>query len=89
METLMELVADVPAVYLVTIKVPFDYETGANERIAAAAASHENVFLIDWHAISHDKPEWFRADLLHPNDDGRVQFSNLLIDSIGPRVVAP
>ena len=65
LDDLMQLLADVPRVIVVNLKLPRAWEGPNNELLAAAVKRHPNAVLLDWHAASADKPELFGKDGLH------------------------
>ena len=51
-----------------------------NDYINQMTAAHPNVHAIDWYGLVSQHPEWLSGDGIHPNDDGTVQYANLIHD---------
>lgn len=69
-------------VYLVTTRVPRDYETHVNTLMKQAASIHKNVKIIDWYAASANHPEYFAYDGIHLESPGIQAMTQLFSDSI-------
>lgn len=65
-------------IFLVTIKVPREWQTPNNDLLNGCAATYERVFIIRWFAYSNDHPEWFAEDGYHPNADGQQAYADLI-----------
>ncbi len=83
-ESIMTPLADVDKVVVLTVRVPErEYETLNNDIIRALPASFPNVTVLDWWALSDDKPEWFAADGVHLNDVGRDEYARAIVEAFG------
>ncbi|MCH3959527.1 MAG: acetyltransferase [Selenomonas sp.] len=51
-----------------------------NDYINQMTAAHPNVHAVDWYGLVSQHPEWLSGDGIHPNDDGTVQYANLIHD---------
>lgn len=69
-------------IYLVTVRVPKEYEQNVNNLIHKAGEKYKNVHVIDWHKESEDHPEYFAYDGLHLEYDGAKALSNLIIEKL-------
>lgn len=70
-------------VYWVTAHVPTkSWEKTVNEQIKAAAKKHHNVHVVDWNQQSADHDDWFAGDKVHMNENGNVQFTRMIVESI-------
>lgn len=69
-------------IYLVTVRVPKEYEQNVNNLIHKAGEKYKNVHVIDWHKESEDHPEYFAYDGIHLEYDGAKALSNLIIEKL-------
>ena len=53
-----------------------------NAYIEKIAAEHSNVTVIDWYSLISQHPEWLVKDGIHPNDEGTVQYAQLIHDRV-------
>ncbi|HEX6888030.1 MAG TPA: hypothetical protein VF143_07975 [Candidatus Nanopelagicales bacterium] len=67
-------------VFLVTNRVPRSWEDSNNATLRACDASFRasRVRLVDWHAASAGRADWFAADGIHPSAAGRAAFTRLV-----------
>ncbi|UTH13253.1 acyltransferase family protein [Macrococcus equipercicus] len=65
-------------VFLVTTKVPLDYEAHVNQLMKEAAESHRHVHVIDWYTASVNHPEYFASDGIHLEAPGVEAMKNLI-----------
>lgn len=61
---------------------------GMNETLAAAAARHPELTILDWEHLSHDHYSWFQGDGIHLRYDGAVAMATFLNASI-KKALAP
>jgi putative Ig domain-containing protein len=61
---------------------------GMNQILAAAAARHPQLTIVDWESVSHDHYSWFQGDGIHLVYDGAVALATLLNAAI-QKAVAP
>ncbi len=59
-----------------------EWQDSNNEYLQQVAQKHSNITLIDWYSLIKDHPEWLWDDGIHPNDEGCVQYANLIQQSI-------
>ena len=60
-----------------------------NEQLAAVAARHPEVELVDWGAASRGHDAWFQGDGVHLGYDGAVAMAHLLRDALVSAIVPP
>lgn len=68
-------------VVLVNVAVDRPWAAGANDAIAAVAARHDNVTLLDWKAIA--SAELLRSDSVHPNLEGIDVLHRMIAEALG------
>ncbi len=79
MTTMMEALADVPQVLLLTIDVPRDYTAGNNGLIYDTANTYPNVSLLDWAGLDDGCPgECFYSDGYHLRPAGQEYYAQLI-----------
>ncbi len=74
LEATLASLDDRELVVLVNSTARFPFVRQGNATLAQAAASHPNVRLVDWRAISAEHPTWFK-DGLHLTKAGKPQFA--------------
>ncbi len=85
-DEMMRVLADVPRVVVVNVKVPRPWEQRNNDVIAEGVRRYpKNAVLADWHAASVDHPELFVDDGIHPQPEGQRVYADL----IAARLEAP
>ena len=79
MTAMMEALADVPQVLLLTIDVPRDYTAGNNGLIYDTANTYPNVSLLDWAGLDDSCPgDCFYSDGFHLRPDGQDYYAALI-----------
>jgi lysophospholipase L1-like esterase len=68
-------------VVLVNVSVDRPYTDFANTELAALAADHDHVTLVDWNAAA--TPDILRTDGYHPNLEGYEVLGRLIADGLG------
>jgi peptidoglycan/LPS O-acetylase OafA/YrhL len=81
-DQIMEVLADVPKVVFVNVKVPRSWERTNNAVIAAGVARYPNTVLVDWKAASNGHPELFAKDGFHLTSKGAVLYTSLIVESL-------
>ncbi len=81
-DQIMEVLADVPKVIFVNVKVPRSWERTNNIVIAAGVARYPNTLLVDWKAASNGHPELFAKDGFHLTPKGAVLYTSLIVESL-------
>lgn len=83
-DSILGPLAGVDKVVVLTVRVPGQqYETINNDIIRGLPSRFPNVVLLDWWALSNDRPEWFAKDGVHLNDEGRDNYVRLILESFG------
>jgi peptidoglycan/LPS O-acetylase OafA/YrhL len=84
-DALMEALAGIEHVRLVTVRVNRRWEGITNEALVAGAARHgARVQLVDWFAASADHRDWFQSDATHLKGPGIEAYANLLAAAMPP-----
>jgi len=76
-DRLVELAAG-RRIFLVTIKVPREWQDPNNDLLNACANAYDRVHIVRWFAYSNDHPEWFADDGYHPNAEGQQAYADLI-----------
>lgn len=74
-------------VFLVNVRIPESEEAAINRTLAQCASSHDNVHLIDWHALSGGQDEWLYPDGEHLTPTGQPIYINMLVEAVGKTFV--
>ncbi|MGN1284272.1 MAG: acetyltransferase, partial [Candidatus Limosilactobacillus intestinavium] len=70
-------------IYWVTAHVPTkSWEKTVNKQIKEVAKKHHNVHVVDWNRQSANHDDWFAGDKVHMNENGNVQFTRMIVESI-------
>lgn len=75
-------VFDEANVYLVTTRVPRDWQNSVNKKMNAAEKEYENVTVINWYNASEGHVEYFEPDGIHLNHDGVESMVDLIVRDI-------
>jgi hypothetical protein len=65
-------------VFLVTVRVPMEWEEPNNDVLHKCAARADNAFVIRWFAYSDGHPEWFAEGGYHLNEEGQAAYAAFL-----------
>ncbi|MCH3967980.1 MAG: acyltransferase [Atopobiaceae bacterium] len=74
-------------VYLVNTFMPDEEQDTINQILADAAATHDNVHLVDWNSVATGHDEYLWADKTHPNETGQPVYMNMLLKAIAGDVI--
>ncbi len=77
-DEMMQVLADVPRVVFVNVKVPRPWEQPNNSMLADKVWQYPNTVLVDWHAASAGRPELFVADGIHLQYEGQRIYADLI-----------
>jgi hypothetical protein len=66
----------------VNLKVPRSWEGSNNTVIAEGVARYSNTALIDWHALSVDRPDFFWSDGIHLRPEAALYYSQLIAAAV-------
>jgi hypothetical protein len=69
-------------IFLVTVRVPREWQDPNNDVLNACAIRYDRVFVLRWFRVSGDHPEWFSTDGYHLNTDGQRAFADLIQDDV-------
>ncbi len=64
------------------LNVTNDEDVHINDKLTRFAAEYENVYIIDWNAISKNHTEYFYADGIHLTPTGRIAYTNAIYESL-------
>jgi hypothetical protein len=79
---MMNVLAGVRKVVVLTAKAPRPWEEQVNDTIFAEAGKYENVVVLDWHAIGGAHPEYFWDDAIHLRPEGAQVYSQLILSNL-------
>jgi peptidoglycan/LPS O-acetylase OafA/YrhL len=83
MNRMMEALAGVPQVLLLTIDVPRDYTGPNNSLIYDTVNTYPNAFLLDWAGLAGSCPgDCFYSDGFHLKPDGQDYYAALISDRL-------
>ena len=78
-ESSLELIGDNHSILWVNNYCPEDsWQDSNNAYLQEIAQSHKNVTIVDWYSLISQHPEWLYEDGVHPNEDGQVQYAQLI-----------
>jgi peptidoglycan/LPS O-acetylase OafA/YrhL len=80
-DQMMEVLAGVPRVVFVNLKVARNWEGPNNTVLAEGVARYSNTVLVDWHAASVDRPDFFWDDGIHLRPEGAQAYAQLIAAS--------
>jgi hypothetical protein len=88
-DELMQLLANLPRVIIVNVKVPRKWEAPNNQVLAEGVPRYPNAVLIDWHAYALDHPELFAQDGIHIGAAGARAYTALVAAQVNGFVGRP
>ena len=77
-DQMMEVLANVRRVVFVNLKVPRSWEGSNNTVLAEGVTRYPNAVLVDWHAASVDRPDFFWSDGIHLRPEGAQYYAQLI-----------
>ena len=84
LQRMMDELAGVPVVAVVTTKAPRNYVASNNEKLRALPAVYANVRVVDWEAAAPSCPgHCFYADDIHLRPDGRAFYLQQILAVTG------
>jgi hypothetical protein len=86
-DQVVAIAGPVRRVFLVTNKVPRDWQDANNDILNACASTYDNVWVIRWYAYSTGHPHWFADDRYHLSDEGQTMYA-AFIDAEVRRILA-
>jgi peptidoglycan/LPS O-acetylase OafA/YrhL len=85
MTRMMESLAGVPQVLLVTLDAPVEWVPPNNALIIETAQAYPNATLLDWAVLSDACPgECFYSDGFHLRPEGQAYYASLVADALQP-----
>ena len=78
MDRIASLVGSDRRVLFLSLRVPRGWETGNNDVIARGVERHANFRLLDWRALSEDRPDVIWKDGIHLRPDGATYYAALV-----------
>jgi peptidoglycan/LPS O-acetylase OafA/YrhL len=81
-DQMMEILANERRVVFVNLKVPRSWEGSNNTVIAEGVARYSNTALIDWHALSVDRSDFFWSDGIHLRPEAALYYSQLIAAAV-------
>lgn len=74
-------VGDIPIVF-VTARADRSWVPSVNENLARVVPTLPHAYLVDWYAYSNSHNDWFGHDGVHPDEEGRLKYANLIHGSL-------
>jgi hypothetical protein len=74
-DAIVRIAGPLRRVFLVTNKVPRDWQDANNDLLNACARAYRNVWVIRWYAYSSGHPHWFADDRYHLSTEGRAIYA--------------
>jgi lysophospholipase L1-like esterase len=81
-DEIMRVLADVPKVAFVNVKAPRTWEQPNNNMLADKVRQYPNTVLVDWHAASVGRPDFFVEDGIHLQPEGQQAYADLIAASL-------
>ncbi len=78
-DEMMQILADVPRVLFVNVKVPRQWEAPNNGVIVEGVGRYANTELVDWYAVSASRPDFFWYDGYHLRGEGAQVYTDLIL----------
>jgi peptidoglycan/LPS O-acetylase OafA/YrhL len=79
---LREILAGVPRVVVVNLKVPRSWESHNNDVIGQGVTTMPNAVLVNWHAEAESHPEFFYDDGMHLQAPGAARYAAMVGDAM-------
>lgn len=79
---LLQTLAGTDRIILVNTRVPKPWESVVNAALAEVAAANRQVTLVDWHAASAGKDDFFYNDGVHLKPEGSAFYAKLLAEAV-------
>ena len=81
-DEMMRVLADVPRVLFVNVKVPRRWERIANDAVASGVERWDNAELVDWRAASKGRGTFFAEDGLHLTREGARAYAEPIAEHL-------
>lgn len=82
LRSLLESLNHAEQIYMVTTRVPKDWQDTVNASIHEVAAEFKNTTVIDWYSASADREELFNQDGVHLTTEGIRFYASILADTM-------
>ena len=86
-DQIMQILADVPRVVFVNVKVPRAWQDTNNTILADGVKRYSNAVLVDWYTASADRPDLFWRDGFHVRPQGAQVYADLVAASVQPPLI--
>jgi lysophospholipase L1-like esterase len=87
-DELMAATAGVPAVLIVNVKAPREWEEAVNERLAAGVDSRPHAHLLDWWTIASASPDYLCRDGFHLTRHGAGVYAAAIAGALAVAVAS-
>jgi hypothetical protein len=77
-DTVMRRLSKVDRVIIVNVRAPVRWESDVNEALAAGVRRWDNAVLVDWHAVSNGRSEFFAGDGVHLEAEGQRAYARAI-----------
>jgi lysophospholipase L1-like esterase len=81
-DQMMQVLAGVKRVVFVDVKVPRSWIGPNNTVLADGVKRYPNAVLVDWLAVSYNRPELFWSDGIHLRPEGARIYADLIATAI-------
>jgi len=81
-DAMMDVLAEVPRVVVVNVKVPRAWEAPNDAVLADGVQRYPNAVLVDWRGASIDRPDFFWDDGIHVRPEGAAAYAALIASQI-------
>lgn len=83
-DALMSVLAAVPRVLFVTVRMPRSWEAETNDTIRAVPGRYPQVGIVDWYTYSDGHRDWFLSDGIHLKPIGAQAYADLVAYAVSP-----
>jgi len=83
-DALMSVLAGVPRVLFVTVRMPRSWEAETNATIRAVPSRYPQVAIVDWYTYSDGHRDWFLSDGIHLKPIGAQAYADLVEYAVSP-----
>jgi peptidoglycan/LPS O-acetylase OafA/YrhL len=82
LRSLLDSLQDMDQVYLVTTRVPKNWQEPVNNSMKEVAREYQNATIIDWNLASKNRNQLFYQDGVHLTPEGAEYYASLLVEQI-------
>jgi peptidoglycan/LPS O-acetylase OafA/YrhL len=82
LRALLDSLHNAERIYLVTTRVPKDWQDIVNASIREVADEYGNTTIIDWYSASEGRNELFYQDGVHLKPEGAQYYASILVEAI-------